>query len=61
MMKTNYRRKRTKARQDHRAGYYGNTKDFKRDSTRLERRAAMPTEDDEDERPKKSISWWSYD
>lgn len=59
-MKTNYRRKQIKARQDHGAGYYGPIKDLKRDSRRLERRVPLPTEDDEDEKPRPVLFLWTY-
>lgn len=59
-MKTNHRRKRTKARQDHKVNYYGQISDLKRDSRRLERRVPLPTEDYEDERPRKILCLWNY-
>lgn len=61
-MKTNYRRIRTKARQDRPRTYSGRNGDFKRDSHGIDRRAPMPGLNNEDEsRPRKRISWWSYD
>jgi hypothetical protein len=59
-MKTNHRRKRTKARQDHGSNYYGLVRELKRDSKRLERRVPLPNEDDEDERPRSHIYRWHY-
>jgi hypothetical protein len=59
-MKTNYRRRRTKARQDRGPNYRGLLGQLKRDSKRLERRVPLPNEDDEDERPRSHIFYWHY-